>query len=714
MEQIHGVVSRDVSAMAPMSPPDFQLLFEKSPGSFLVLAPDADFTIVAVSDAYLRVTMTTREGLLGRPLFEVFPDNPADPKATSSRTVRGSLQRAMATRAPDSMPVLKYDIRRPESEGGGFDERYWITLNTPVFSPEGELRYLIHRTEDVTDFVRLSLPGGEARPDPDMEQDALRRGQAFLQATNEELREAVRVRDESLALAARSQAEAERQRASLHAVFMQAPTAITILHGPRYVVELANPLVCRIWGRRPEQVLGKPLFEALPEIVNQGLEELLARVLTTGVPYVGREMPVRLARLEGGAIEDVYFNFVYEPMRDSQGHVEGIIVVASDVTELVRARQRTEALAAEEVHAAEERLRLAMAAMEMGTWDMNLTSCSLVWDERMRALFGLPADAPVDYPTLLACVHPEDRERVDQLARQALVPGGPGVLAVEYRIDCPEGETQRWVSTQGQVHFDGEGRPRRFLGTGMDITARKALEAEAKARADFEQQLIGIVSHDLRNPLSAILLGTHALLGQEGLGERQLKSVVRIQSSAQRAVRLVKDLLDFTQARLGGGLRVERRPLELAPLVMQLVLEVEAAWPERTIEVHREGDTRGEWDGDRIAQVVTNLVTNALKYSPADSRVRVVARGVDGWVFLAVHNTGTPIPSDKLPFLFQPLRRATNEVDKAGRSVGLGLYIVEHIARAHGGSVEVSSSETAGTTFTVRLPRSAPPGGRPT
>ncbi|MCY1079563.1 sensor histidine kinase [Archangium lansingense] len=380
----------------------------------------------------------------------------------------------------------------------------------------------------------------------------------------------------------------------------------------------------------------------------------------------------------------------------------------------MRARQRTEALAAEEVRVAEERLRLAMAAMEMGTWDANLTTGELVWDERMRTLFGLPLEVRLDYDAVYSCVHPEDRERVIRSSREAVGPGGSGSVALEYRILPPEGGTQRWVSTQGQVYFDSSGRPTRFLGTGVDITARKALEAEMKARADFEQQLIGIVSHDLRNPLSAILLGTQALMGQESLSAHQLKSVVRIQSSAQRALRLVKDLLDFTQARLGGGLRMERRPLELARLIMQLVVEVEAAYPERTIEVYRVGDTRGEWDGDRIAQVVTNLMANALKYSPPDSRVRVEARGVDGWVFLEVHNTGTPIPPDKLPVLFQPMRRATNEVDKVGRSVGLGLYIVDHIARAHGGSVEVSSTEVAGTTFTVRLPRSPPAGGRPT
>jgi PAS domain S-box-containing protein len=691
--------------MAPPSSPDFQQLFEQSPGCFLVLMPDADFTIVAVSDAYLRATKTTREELLGRALFEMFPDNPADPNATGTRNVRASFERALATRAPDTIGVLQYDLQLPEAEGGGFETRYWSTTNVPVLSPEGAVRYLIHRTEDVTDFVLLteSLQG----QDTGEKAEVLRRGQQVLQATNRELREAVRARDESLALAARARAESERQRAWLHSLFMQAPNAITILRGPRYVVELANPLVCRIWGRRPEQVLGKPIFEALPEIVNQGLEELLAQVLTTGVPYVGRELPVRLARLEGGALEDVYFNFVYEPMRDSQGQVEGIIVVASDVTELVRARQRTEALAAQELHAAEERLRLAMEAMKMGTWDMDLTTCSLVWDGRMRSLFGLSADAPVDYATLLSRVHPEDRERVDHLAREALKPGSGGTLTIEYRIVPQEGgEPERWVSTQGQVHFDASGRPTRMLGTGLDITARKALEQETKARTDFEQQLIGIVSHDLRNPLSAILLGTQALLRQEGLAERQLKSVVRIQSSAERAVRMVKDLLDFTQARLGGGLRMERRPLELAPLISQLVLESEAAHPERTIEVRHAGDTRGEWDGDRIAQVVTNLVTNALKYSPPESPVRVEARGVDGWVSLAVHNRGPPIPPDKWPQLFKPLQRARGEVDLAGRSVGLGLYIVDHITRAHGGRVEMRSTEADGTTFTVWLPRS--------
>jgi signal transduction histidine kinase len=140
----------------PLPVPDFRTLFESVPGLYLVLTPD--LTIVAASDAYLRATMTTREQILGRPLFEVFPDNPADPSATGVRNLHASLGRVLAQRVPDAMPVQKYDIRRPE---GGFEERFWSPVNSPVLDPHGELAYIIHRVEDVTEFVRLKQAGRE-------------------------------------------------------------------------------------------------------------------------------------------------------------------------------------------------------------------------------------------------------------------------------------------------------------------------------------------------------------------------------------------------------------------------------------------------------------------------------------------------------------------------------------------------------------------------
>jgi len=139
--------------------PDFQTLFESAPGLYLVLEPD--LTIAAVSDAYLRATMTERAAILGRGIFDVFPDNPEEPEATGVENLRASLARVLARKEPDAMAVQKYDIRRPESEGGGFEERHWSPVNSPVLGADGAVAYIIHRVEDVTDFVRLKHQGNE-------------------------------------------------------------------------------------------------------------------------------------------------------------------------------------------------------------------------------------------------------------------------------------------------------------------------------------------------------------------------------------------------------------------------------------------------------------------------------------------------------------------------------------------------------------------------
>ncbi len=138
---------------------DFRALFESAPGLYLVLTPD--FNIVAVSNAYLEATMIGRQDILGRGIFDVFPDNPGDPGATGVRNLRASLERVKQFKRADTMAVQKYDIRRPESEGGGFEERYWSPLNSPVAGQNGQLDYIIHRVEDVTEFIRLKHAGHE-------------------------------------------------------------------------------------------------------------------------------------------------------------------------------------------------------------------------------------------------------------------------------------------------------------------------------------------------------------------------------------------------------------------------------------------------------------------------------------------------------------------------------------------------------------------------
>lgn len=174
--------------MGEASEPDFRKLFESAPGLYLVLQPD--LTIVAASNEYLRATMTVREKILGRGIFEIFPDNPEDPNANGARNLRASLLRVVAEGHPDAMALQKYDIRRPEAEGGGFTERYWSPVNSPVLGSNGEVEYIIHRVEDVTEFVTLSRTGDELRGRAGrMEAEIFLRAQE-LQTANEALRAA--------------------------------------------------------------------------------------------------------------------------------------------------------------------------------------------------------------------------------------------------------------------------------------------------------------------------------------------------------------------------------------------------------------------------------------------------------------------------------------------------------------------------------------------
>ncbi|MDY7230170.1 GAF domain-containing protein [Hyalangium rubrum] len=230
-------------------------------------------------------------------------------------------------------------------------------------------------------------------------------------------------------------------------------------------------------------------------------------------------------------------------------------------------------------------------------------------------------------------------------------------------------------------------------------------QEELRSRAEFEQQLIGIVSHDLRNPLGAITMAAGLLEASPGLTERQLKAARRIASSCERATGLIRDFLDFTQARLGTGIPLRRRPMDLHEVTQHVVDEVQQAHPTRQVHFEASGDGHGEWDPDRISQVLTNLVGNALAYSAPGTPVQVRTAGGPEGALLEVHNHGMPIAPELLPRLFEPLTRGAPTEGTSSRSIGLGLYIVREIIRGHGGRVEVRSSVERGTTFTVLLPR---------
>jgi sigma-B regulation protein RsbU (phosphoserine phosphatase) len=259
-----------------------------------------------------------------------------------------------------------------------------------------------------------------------------------------------------------------------------------------------------------------------------------------------------------------------------------------------------------------------------------------------------------------------------------------------------------------------------FAKVTRDLTSRRQLEEERVARAALEQKLaeqkktqelrellIGIVGHDLRAPLSTVATAAGLMLKRGTLAGADAKATARIARSADRMSKMISQLLDFTRARLGGGITIDPRPMDLADVCAEVIAEIETAHPDRTVLFDTDVDTRGLWDRERLAQVVSNLVGNAIQHGNAHSAIDVQLRNNGDRVTLRVHNEGPAIAHDLLPLVFDPFRRQPTHPAPRAEGLGLGLYICREMIRAHGGEVAVQSSDSAGTTFTVQLPRSA-------
>jgi signal transduction histidine kinase len=229
-------------------------------------------------------------------------------------------------------------------------------------------------------------------------------------------------------------------------------------------------------------------------------------------------------------------------------------------------------------------------------------------------------------------------------------------------------------------------------------------EQEVKERIEFDKQLLGIVSHDLRDPLNVISLSAATMLRRSTLDELESRGLSRILSSAKHATRLTSDLLDYSEARLGRAISIRPKRVDLHSLTRQIVDEIRLVHPDRRIALTQVGDAEGEWDPDRLTQAIFNLIGNAIQHSSLQDPIQVSTRDDGETVLLEVKNQGPPLPADEIPLLFEPFQRGSNAQPETG-SLGLGLFIAKQIVLAHAGKIQVTSSAEEGTTFTVVWPR---------
>ncbi|MCP3139776.1 hybrid sensor histidine kinase/response regulator [Pyxidicoccus xibeiensis] len=293
---------------------------------------------------------------------------------------------------------------------------------------------------------------------------------------------------------------------------------------------------------------------------------------------------------------------------------------------------------------------------------------------------------------------------ITALSREAAwVTRGYAQGAVDYLLKPVDPDILR---AKVQVFVDLYLRGEEVKRQELELAERQRAAEELRRATELEQQLVGIVGHDIRTPLSVILTTARSQLASSGLDPARKKAFERVARGGERIQQIVDLLLDFTRARLGGGIPVVPRAGDLNELCRRVVDELHVTRPGRAIRCDFARDClHGTWDLERMAQVVANLLDNALKYSPEGSAVRLSTWEKGDSVYVEVHNAGAPIPPELLPHLFEPFRRGEGSEVTARESLGLGLYIADSIVQAHRGALGVHSSEEEGTSFRVCLPR---------
>lgn len=518
----------------------------------------------------------------------------------------------------------------------------------------------------------------------------------------------------------------QEQRARYLTLFSQAPVAIGLLRGPAHVVELANPLICQLWGRRADDVLDRPILDALPEIRGQGFDELLDGVFQTGTAYVGSEVPARLDRKGDGTLDTVYFNVVYEPMRNELGVVDGVAVIAVDVTAQVTARQ----VIAQKVKQSHFEASVGGALTSSEPLSVQLRRC---------------CEAMVQLGAAFAriWIHNETDDVLELLASAGLythLDGAHSRVAVgQYKIgliakerrphltnhvfDDPRVSDPQWARREGLTAFAGYPMvlgdrligvmalfAREPLGDDLlqilgTVASQIALTVERDRIERFRELFIAMLGHDLRNPLSALMTGAHSLLLYPEMADRPKRTIERMQRSVHRMSRMVDQLLDYTRTRSGGGIPVVATPANIFALCRETVQELEQFNPGRRFDLLVTGDGEGEWDVDRLGQVFSNLLGNAITYGHADQRIQIILKGDVTSIRGEILSYGPPIPAAALPHIFDPFRRANLAKAAATTGLGLGLFITREIIRAHSGTMSVSSSVEEGTSFVFIIPR---------
>jgi PAS domain S-box-containing protein len=348
-----------------------------------------------------------------------------------------------------------------------------------------------------------------------------------------------------------------------------------------------------------------------------------------------------------------------------------------------------------DLRASEARFRMSLSGAKTVVYEQD-ASLRYHWGYSPLVPFNMVGKTPEE------CFSPEDAAVLRAL-KQRVLDSGQGVC--EEMIIGLGGERHH-VREAIEPIRDRVGRVVGVIGSATDITAEKLAQQQLSEAIGFRDRMMGVLGHDLRNPLSAITMAADGILrAQDVPGDLRKKAQV-IRKAGGRMTEMIETLLDFARVESFGRLPVSPVPTDLGAQAREVVEETRAAWPDRAIELETSGDLCGRWDPARVEQAMSNLIGNALQHGYPGKPVYVSVDGLGtAAVLVKVKNEGKPIPPDLMPVLFEPFARGASDTSQHG--LGLGLYVVKQIVAAHGGTIEVESNPEVGTLFTLLLPRTA-------
>ncbi|MFV8332230.1 PAS domain S-box protein [Flavobacterium sp. GSP14] len=483
---------------------------------------------------------------------------------------------------------------------------------------------------------------------------------------------------------------------------MQAPVAIGVVRGEKYVVEIANAKILEIWGRTEAQILGKPIFEVLTELEGQGFEELLNGVYTKGERFVTNELPITLLRK--GQLENVYVKFVYEPLREANGTISGVMVLADEITDQVNARKAVEV--------SEKKFRVLTNNMPQKITNADAEGNIIFFNQQWLEDTGLTFDELVA-GGWVKTIHPDDLEPMVNSWNHSVATGA--IFDIECRIKNKEG-AYRWHLCRSVHVKDETGKKITWVGSKTDIHELKEAKSKAEAATllaeeamQAKQQFLSNMSHEIRTPMNAIIGFTNVLLKSK-LDKTQEEYLTAIKVSGDALLVLINDILDLAKVD-AGRMTFEQIPFNLATSLTAMLLLFDIKIKEKNLELVEQLDTAIPeiilGDPTRLRQIILNLVSNAVKFTEAGKITMGVALlkqdSEEVTLEFTVTDTGIGIHKNKLEHIFDDFGQAAYENSRLYGGTGLGLPIVRKLIEQQGGTIRVESELGKGSVFSFQL-----------